>query len=87
MTTVAVSPSGSMPFDTAATTKKAIAAIEEAASHGAELLVFPEEYLGTYPKGLTFGSPIGRRTDAGRAASLRCAEAAVALDGPEIAET
>lgn len=86
MTKVAVIQSGSVPFNAAATVKKATAYIEEAASQGAELVVFPEAYLGTYPKGLTFGSPVGRRTDAGRAEYLRYAEGAVTLDGPEIAE-
>lgn len=86
MTKVAVVQSGSVPFDAAATVKKAIGYIEQAAAQGAELVVFPEAYLGTYPKGLTFGSPVGRRTDAGRAEYLRYAEGAIALDGPEIAE-
>ena len=86
MTRVAVVQSGSVPFDAAATVKKIVRYTEEAAGDGAELVVFPEAYLGTYPKGLTFGSPVGRRTDAGRDEYLRYAEGAVTLDGPEMDE-
>ena len=35
-------------FDKAATTDAAIRAIEEAASNGAELIVFPESYIPCY---------------------------------------
>lgn len=81
---VAVVQAGSVPFDTAATVAKAIAQIEEAAAGGAELVVFPEAYLGTYPKGLTFGSPVGTRTEAGRAEFLRYHRGAVELNGTEL---
>lgn len=86
MSRVAVVQAGSVPFDTAATVTKVVAQIEEAAAGGAELVVFPEAYLGTYPKGLTFGSPVGTRTEAGRDEYLCYARAAVALDGPELTQ-
>lgn len=86
MSRVAVVQAGSVPFDTPATVAKALTQISEAASGGAELVVFPEAYLGTYPKGLTFGSPVGTRTAAGREEFLRYARAAVTLDGPELTE-
>ncbi len=66
MTRVAVVQSGSVPFDPGATAVKAVGLVEQAAAAGAAVVVFPEAYLGTYPKGLTFGSPVGRRTEAGR---------------------
>ena len=53
-------------FDKAATTDAAIRAIDEAASHGAELIVFPESYIPCYPYGMTFGFTVGARTQAGR---------------------
>lgn len=84
MTTVAVAQLGSVAFDAAATTQKAVAAIREAAINGAEVLLFPEAFLGTYPKGLTFGSPVGRRFEAGRDEFRRSWAAAVTLDGPEM---
>lgn len=85
MTRVAVVQSGSVPFDPGATATKAVGLVEEAAGLGAEVVVFPEAYLGTYPKGLTFGSPVGRRTEAGRREYQRYADGAVRLDGPEVA--
>ncbi|WP_101651750.1 carbon-nitrogen hydrolase family protein [Brevibacterium ihuae] len=84
MTRVAVVQTGSVPFDTAATTRRICDLLEDAALAGAELAVFPEATLGTYPKGLTFGAPVGRRTDAGRDEYQRYFDGAVALDGPEL---
>ena len=57
-------PDGSGPCG--ATAVKAVGLVEQAAAAGAAVVVFPAAYLGTYPKGLTFGSPVGRRTEAGR---------------------
>ena len=76
---VAVVQTGSVPFDTAATTRRICDLLEDAALAGAELAVFPEATLGTYPKGLTFGAPVGRRTDAGRDEYQRYFDGAVAL--------
>lgn len=86
MTRVAVVQDGSVPFDPAATTAKVVTLIEAAAQQGAEVVVFPEAFLGTYPKGLTFGSPVGTRTAAGREEFLRYSRGAVRLAGPELAE-
>lgn len=84
MVRVAVAQLGSVAFDSAATTDKAIAAIREAGRGGARVVVFPEAFLGTYPKGLNFGSPVGRRTEEGRDEYLRTWRSAVELDGPEL---
>jgi nitrilase len=43
----------------------------------AELVVFPEAFVGGYPKGATFGATVGRRTDDGRALFARYRRAAV----------
>ncbi|WP_080796371.1 carbon-nitrogen hydrolase family protein [Corynebacterium pacaense] len=86
MTTVALAQLGSVAFDPQATTQKAVDAIAGASASGAELIIFPEAFLGTYPKGLTFGSPIGKRTEQGRDEYLRYWNGAVELDGPELAE-
>lgn len=85
MVRIALAQLGSVAFDAAATTEKAISAVREARLGGAEVVVFPEAFLGTYPKGLTFGSPVGRRTDQGRDEYLRSWKGAVELDGPELA--
>ena len=53
-----------------------------AASEGARLVVFPEAFLGGYPKGIDFGIRLGTRSDAGRAAFERYHAAAVEVPGP-----
>ena len=85
MTRVAVVQSGSVSFDAPATLARLTRLVEEAADNAARLAVFPEAYLGGYPKGLTFGAPVGRRTDAGRDEFLRYTRGAVDLHGPEMA--
>jgi len=81
----AVVQAASVPFDAAAAAQKACDLIHQAAAAGARLAVFPEAYLGGYPKGASFGTPVGLRRPEGRLAFQRYFEAAVALDGPEVA--
>lgn len=81
----AVAQLASLPFDPMSTAAKAATAIREAASRGTRLLVFPEAFIGGYPKGATFGAPVGLRTAGGREAFRRYHAAAIDLDGPEIA--
>ncbi len=49
-----------------ATTEKAVSLIKEAAEQGANIVVFPEAFIPAYPRGLTFGTSVGNRSDAGR---------------------
>lgn len=51
----------------------------QAATRGAHILLFPEGYLGGYPRGLDFGSVIGSRNDKGREQYLKYYQAAVDL--------
>ncbi len=81
----AVAQAASIPDDAAASAEKAAGLIREAASAGARLIVFPEAFLGGYPKGASFGAPVGLRKPEGREAFRRYHEAAIALDGPEVA--
>lgn len=81
----AVAQLASVPFDPMASAFKAAAAIRDAAARGARLLVFPEAFIGGYPKGATFGAPVGLRTSAGREAFRRYHAAAIELDGAEVA--
>lgn len=82
---VAVAQAASVPHDPAATAVKAAGLVREAAGQGVELLVFPEAFIGGYPKGASFGAPVGMRKPEGREAYKEYHKAAVDLDGPEIA--
>ena len=81
----AVAQTATVMFDTAATVAKAETLMAEAAARGAQVLVFPEAFVGGYPKGADFHIFIGARTPEGRQDFLKYYEAAVALNGPEIA--
>lgn len=81
----AVVQAASLPHDSMASAQKAADLIREAANNGAKLAVFPEAFLGGYPKGASFGTPVGMRRAEGREDYRRYHEAAIALDGPEIA--
>jgi len=81
---VAVIQAGTVMFDTEATINKAVAYIEEAVEKGAELVVFPEAFVGGYPKASVFGAAVGLRTDNGRDQYARYASCAIDLHGPEV---
>ncbi|GAA0210320.1 nitrilase [Brevundimonas nasdae] len=81
----AVVQAASSPHDPQASADKAAGLIREAAAAGARLIVFPEAFLGGYPKGASFGTPVGMRKPEGRADYQRYYQGAVDLDGPEVA--
>lgn len=81
---VAVVQMASVPNDPMATAEAAANRLREAAAEGARLVVFPEALIGGYPKGASFGAPIGMRKPEGRAAFARYHAAAIDLDGPEV---
>jgi nitrilase len=82
----AVIQAASIPTDAAASAQKAAALVQEAAQQGARLIVFPEAFLGGYPKGASFGTPVGMRKPEGREDFRRYHAAAIDLDGPEVQE-
>jgi len=63
---VALIQDSSVLFDLEATLKKIESLTEKAANEGAELILFPEAFIGGYPRGLSFGTVIGSRKPAGR---------------------
>jgi nitrilase len=79
----AVVQAASVPFDTAKSVEKAVRLMGDAAREGAELIVFPEAFIGGYPKGLTFGAVVGARDAAGRDEFRRYLEGAITVPGPE----
>ncbi|WP_033377899.1 carbon-nitrogen hydrolase family protein [Corynebacterium lubricantis] len=81
---VAVVQATSIPFETEAAVTKVVDKLREAGSEGAKIAVFPEAFIGGYPKGATFGAPLGTRSPEGRELYRRYAEAAITLDGPEL---
>jgi nitrilase len=82
-TTVAVVQAGTVLGDTARTMEKLESYVAESARLGAELAVFPEAFLGGYPKGMVFGASLGIRTDAGRQLFGDYSRCAIEIPGPE----
>jgi nitrilase len=85
VTQVAVVQAGSILFDTDATLAKAERLIADASAGGARLVVFPEAFVGGYPKGADFGARVGSRTDDGRKLFRRYFEGAIDVPGPATA--
>lgn len=70
-------------FDTPRTVEKLTALTRDAAGRGADLVVFPEAFVGGYPKGLDFGARLGSRSPEGREEFRRYFDSAIDLPGPE----
>ncbi|HVK19479.1 MAG TPA: nitrilase-related carbon-nitrogen hydrolase [Fimbriiglobus sp.] len=78
----AVVQSAPVLFDTPRTLDKLAALTADAARKGAELVVFPEAFVGGYPKGLDFGVRLGVRSPEGRDEFRRYFENAIDVPGP-----
>ncbi|CAH8366116.1 unnamed protein product [Eruca vesicaria subsp. sativa] len=70
--------------DTPKTIDKAKMFIEEAASKGSELVVFPEAFIGGYPRGFRFGIAVGVHNDEGRDEFRKYHASAIHVPGPEV---
>lgn len=81
--TAAVVQAAPVPGDTRATIDKTIGLIREAAARGANVAVFPEAFIGGYPKGANFNIYIGARTPEGRQEFADYHATAIAVPGPE----
>ncbi|XP_051134546.1 bifunctional nitrilase/nitrile hydratase NIT4B [Andrographis paniculata] len=71
-------------YDTPATLDKAERLLAEAASYGSQLVVFPEAFIGGYPRGSTFGVTIGSRSAKGREEFRKYHASAIDVPGPEV---
>ena len=81
----AVVQTASVAFDPGRTVEKLADFTAQAAAKGAKLVVFPEAFVGGYPKGLDFGARVGSRTPAGRDAFRVYFAGAIDIPGPHIA--
>ncbi|UCE55079.1 MAG: carbon-nitrogen hydrolase family protein [Desulfobacterales bacterium] len=80
---VAVVQASPILFDREATVEKVCQLAGEAAGQGAKLILFPEAFIPAYPRGLTFGTVVGRRSSAGRRIFQRYWENSVDVPGPD----
>lgn len=71
-----------VPFVQRRTLAKVDDLVASAVARRAELVVFPEAFVGGYPKGHSFGSYVGGRSDEGRDAYRAYWEAAIDVPGP-----
>src|SRR5436305_7187274 len=69
-------------FDTPRSLQKLADLTADAARQRAELVVFPEAFIGGYPKGHDFGVSVGIRTPEGRDEFRRLFESALDVPGP-----
>jgi nitrilase len=58
---VAVVQAGAIQFNSEACVDKAIILVKKAAASGAKVIVFPEAFIGGYPKGINYGLSVGTR--------------------------
>lgn len=83
---VAVVQTAPILFDKKKTIDKMGTLIKEAASKKAELILFPEVIIPGYPRGLSFGTVVGSRSENGRDQFLNYWENAIEIPGSEIEE-
>lgn len=80
---VAVVQAAPWQFDKKKTVSKAIESIADAGSQGAKIILFPEAFIGGYPRGMNFGVKLGMRSSDGRKDFRRYYENAISLPGEE----
>lgn len=80
---VAVVQASPILFDKQKTIEKTENYIKDAVNEGAKLILFPEAYIGDYPRGLNFGTTIGNRTEEGKELWHRYYSNAINIPGDE----
>jgi len=76
----------SVLYDLRATLTKLRRLTAEAASQRAQLVLFPEAFVGGYPKGLDFGVRLGTRSEEGREEFRRYFDSAIEYESAEAEE-
>ena len=82
--TAAVVQASSKLFDTPATLDVFETKLKDAKGLGAELVVFPEAFIGGYPKGVDFGVRVGMRSDEGRSQFAAYMDGAISRQSSEM---
>ncbi|CAJ0600107.1 unnamed protein product [Cylicocyclus nassatus] len=80
---IAIAQVGTVIYDTPSTLDKLERITNEVANKGAKLIVFPEAFIGGYPKGLDFGIVLGTRSPEGRDEFAKYYNSAIEENGPE----
>lgn len=75
---------GTCLFDPKATIAKFERYLARAKTDGLDLIVFPEAFIGGYPKGIDFGVTVGARTDQGREEFRQYAQDAIVRNSNEM---
>ncbi|CAI2348783.1 unnamed protein product [Caenorhabditis sp. 36 PRJEB53466] len=83
MPKIAIIQAGTVLYDKERTLEKVTKYVKEAASNGANLVLFPEAFIGGYPKWNNFGITMGTRTPEGRKEFKRYFENAIEENGEE----
>lgn len=83
---IAVVQAGSVLYNNRATLDKLRNYAKQASEECADLVLFPEAFIGGYPKGLDFGVRMGTRSADGREEFRNYYESAITEDGPESKE-
>jgi nitrilase len=79
---VAVVQAAPVLFDRDGTVERVRGLTQEAASNGAQLVLFPEALIPCYPRGLSFGMVVGSRSPEGRLLWQRYWENSVEIPSP-----
>ena len=74
---------GASPLGTKATMEKIMSYESRIKELNVQLVVMPEATIGGYPKGSTFGTYLGYRTQSGREEFAKYHRSAISLPGPE----
>ncbi len=80
---VAVVQSSPILFNKEKTIKRTYNYIQEAFKNKANLLLFPEAYIGDYPRGLSFGTIVGSRSEKGKEIWHKYYQNAINVPGKE----
>lgn len=80
---VALVQSSPILFDLNRSIEKVGELVEKCLVHNPDLILFPEAFIPAYPRGLSFGSPVGSRSDLGRDLWQLYWENSLDLESPE----